>query len=76
MGLKGGLMPSDHELVACEEDHEMEYILRLYGKSETQANILDLRSKCRSFKADKGYAPHNRSNFYRYLETKYGWRKS
>jgi hypothetical protein len=68
-------MPSDWELVACEQDHEMIYILGLYGKSATQVNILDLRTKCKSFKADSNYAPHNRVNFYKYLETRYGWRK-
>ena len=71
----GGNMPSDHDLVACEQDHEMMYILQIYGKAQTQSNLLDIRSKCRAFKQDYSYSPHNRANFYRYLENKYGWRK-
>lgn len=74
-GAKGGDMPSDHDLVACEQDHEMIYILGLYGKSATQVNIQDLRTKCRNFKADINFTPKNRKNFYWYLETRFGWRK-
>lgn len=68
-------MASDHDLVACEQEHEMQYILRIYGKTQTQMDLLDIRSKCRAFKQDIMYSPHNRANFYKYLENKYGWRK-
>jgi len=61
-------MPSDRELVACNEQHEMEYILRKYFKRSTNDNIEKMTGLCKSFKNNDQYKPHNRDNFYKYLD--------
>ncbi|MES0491488.1 MAG: hypothetical protein ABUK01_15950 [Leptospirales bacterium] len=61
-------MASDHDLVACNEKHEMEYILNKYSKRTTNENIEKMTTSCKKFKSDDAYKPHNRENFYRYLK--------
>ena len=61
-------MAQDRDLVACEEEHEMEYILHKHGKRVTKENIIALQEHCRYFKGLPDHGPHNRTNFYRYLD--------
>lgn len=61
-------MAHDRELVACEEEHEIEYILKKFGKRTTKENIAILQEHCRYFKGLPDHGPHNRKNFYRYLD--------
>ena len=61
-------MTHDGALVACEEEHEMEFILQKFGKRCTKENIEKLQEHCRYFKGLPDHAPHNRENFYRYLD--------
>lgn len=61
---------SDRDQVACEEDHEVMYVLKKYEKRQTKENLGKLRDHCRAFKKDDGYKPHNRENFYKYIEEK------
>lgn len=57
----------DRQMVACEEEHEIIYVLRKFGKRQTRENIARLQEFCRAHKADPTFAPHNRESFYRYL---------
>lgn len=59
---------SDKNLVS-KEDHELETILKRYGKRTTEANKDILSEAIDDFKDDEHYSPHNRENFYLYLET-------
>jgi hypothetical protein len=59
---------SDKDLVACEQDHEMNTILARYGKRQTTVNRERLRVHCRKWKATPSYSPHNRGSFYRYID--------
>lgn len=61
---------TDPNLVACENDDEIKYILRKYEKRQTQKNIDTLRRYCRQFKNDPQYKPHNRESFYKYIKDK------
>ncbi len=61
--------PSDAEVISTE-DHELNYVLKKYGKRQTAANrkkFVTLLDEC---KADADYAPHLREQFYRYIEDK------
>lgn len=57
----------DRALVACTEKHEMLRVLETHGRRGTEANVKIVMAACKRFKKDKGYQPHNRDNFYRYL---------
>lgn len=59
---------SDNQKIACEEGHEMEYILRKFNKSTSRVNIEILRRICREFKEKPEYTPHYRKDFYQYLK--------
>jgi len=61
---------SDQNLVACEEEHEIKYILEKFDQRQTQNNILTLQGACRAWKDNADYQPHNRDSFYRYIEEK------
>ena len=61
---------SDRNIVACDEDHELDYILRKYGKRQTKDNREELRSACKAHKKDKSYKPANRESFYKYIADK------
>lgn len=61
--------PTDAEVISTE-DHELNYVLKKYGKRQTAANrkkFVTLLDEC---KADAEYAPHLREQFYRYIEDK------
>lgn len=62
----GDIKNSDHDQIACDEDHELEYVLKKFGKKGTQANIKALRAVCQKFKSSSKV--DDRAHFYKYLE--------
>ena len=58
---------SDYNLVNCGEDHEMKYILRKYGKRQTQDNVKVLSAACKKFKAT--HKNDDRVNVYNFIES-------
>lgn len=58
---------SDRNLIS-KQDHELETILRHYSKRTTVSNKNKLKDIIDEFKNDTNYFPHNRENFYLYLE--------
>ncbi len=61
--------PTDAEIISTE-DHELNYVLKKYGKRSTAANREKFVTLLDEFKADTEYAPHLRVEFYKYLEDK------
>ncbi len=59
---------ADSDLIACNQDHELEYILRDKGKRQTNDNVEKMREACKAYKDDPEYKPHNRDNFLKYLD--------
>jgi hypothetical protein len=64
---------ADSDLIACNQDHELEYILRDREKRQTNDNIEKMRDACKAYKDDPDYQPHNRDNFLKYLDDKNIW---
>jgi large subunit ribosomal protein L30 len=62
-------MAKDRDLVS-EEKHELDYLLKKWDKRQNQANRDILTEKLKDFKIDKAYSPHNRENFYKYVDDK------
>ena len=58
---------TDHNLVNCGEDHEMKYILKKYGKRQTQENVDVLSKECKKFKAS--HKNDDREAVYKFLES-------
>lgn len=58
---------TDHNLVNCGEDHEMKYILKKYGKRQTQENVDALSKACKKFKAS--HKNDDREDVYKFLES-------
>lgn len=61
---------ADRDMIACDQAHEMESVLRYFGKSRSKDNIAKMQDICKAFKKDASVKPHNRSSFYEYLEKK------
>ena len=61
---------SDKNLVSTEP-HELNYILNRYDLSQSQKNRDLLKAKIAIFKSDTSIKPHNRENFYKFLEKNY-----
>lgn len=61
---------SDHNLVS-KEVWELNHILDRYGFEQTEKNREMLGEKVDKFKKKSELAPHNRKNFYVFLETNY-----
>lgn len=61
--------PTDAEIISTE-DHELNYVLKKYGKRQTAANRKKFVTLLDEFKADAGYEPHLREQFYKYIEDK------
>lgn len=59
---------TDRNLVSCEQEHELLYILVKFGKKQTKENIEKLRDACIAFKKDESLSPHNRDGFYEYIK--------
>ena len=61
--------PTDAEVISTE-DHELNYVLKKYGKRSTAANRTKFVTLLDEFKADADYAPHLRVEFYKFIEDK------
>ena len=62
-------MASDRDLVSSE-DHELNYLLQKWEKKQSKENREKLAGELKKFKSDDEYKPHNRENFYKYVEDK------
>ncbi len=60
----------DRALIAFNQKHELQAVLRRYGKRETKINLDVLQAAGKMFKQNALYAPHNRDSFDRYLVDK------
>ena len=63
---KSDTFMNDRDQVACSEDHELEYVLRKFGKRGTKKNIDAMREVCKEFKSTSDN--DDREHFYQYLE--------
>ena len=57
---------SDRDQISCSQDHELEYVLKKYGKRTTTSNVDAMRKVCQQFKASSDV--DDRKHFYEYLE--------
>lgn len=64
----GGL-PTDAEMIS-KQPHELNYVLKKYGKRQTTGNRDKFEALLDEFRADEDYKPHLREDFYRYIEDK------
>ena len=62
-------MASDRDLVSTEE-HELNYLLQKWNKKQSKDNREELIKIIKAFKKDPDFKPHNRENFYLYIEKK------
>jgi|GEM_PF-55779 len=62
-------MASDRDLVS-NEDHELNYLLQKWEKKQTKENREILSNCLKEFKSNEDYKPHNRENFYKYIDDK------
>jgi|GEM_PF-774994 len=60
-------MASDRDLVSSE-DHELNYLLQKWSKRQSIENREKLAEALKTFKEDENYKPHNRENFYKYVD--------
>jgi|GEM_PF-2485475 len=51
-----------------DETHELNHVLKKYQKRQTKRNRNLLLRFLSAFRADETYKPHNRRDFYRYVE--------
>ena len=71
--------PSDHDLVNFDQDYELNYILKVYGKSQSEENRTFLKEEGGKAKKDLGKTSSQRithKEFYTHLEKKCGWKKA
>lgn len=59
---------ADANLISFTQNHELNYVLRKYGKRLTVTNRALLREVGVRFKKNTQFKPHNRENFYKYVE--------
>lgn len=64
----GGL-PTDAEMIS-KQPHELNYVLKKYGKRQTTGNRDKFEALLDEFRGDEDYKPHLREDFYRYIEDK------
>lgn len=60
-------MPKDSELISSQT-HELNYLLKKWGKKQSRENRQILRDTLKDFRADEAYKPHTREYFYKYVE--------
>lgn len=65
----------DANLVACEQEHEMEAILKHFKKVNNKANRESMKKLCKEFKSNDDLKPYNRDNFYTFLSASADFRK-
>jgi len=61
-------MPFSDKDFISKEEHELDYVLRKWGRSATQANRDKLIEALDRFHADQAYEPHTRARFYDFAE--------
>ena len=59
----------DHDLFSAV-DHELNYLLKKWGKKRTKKNQQVLRKKIEEFKSISSYSPHNRDSFYVFVKNR------
>ena len=59
-------MAIDAELISKEE-HELNYLLKKWGKKQSIDNRAKLTGKIDEFNANSNYRTHNREDFYTYV---------
>ncbi len=52
------------------EEHELNYVLKKYGKKQSQGNRDKMIALLDAFKKDDAYEPHMREQFYKYIDDK------
>lgn len=62
-------LPGDAEMIS-KQPHELNYVLKKYGKRQTVPNREKFEALLDTFRADEDYKPHLREDFYRYIEDK------
>jgi len=62
-------MASDRDLISSE-DHELNYVLKKWGKKQSASNREKLADALKKFKGIAKYQPHNRESFYKYADDK------
>ena len=62
---KKGIL-SDRESIACNQDHELEYVLKKFQKRLTIKNVEKIRTYCKEFKTK--HKTSDRKVFYEYLK--------
>lgn len=62
-------MPSDHDLVNFSETHELNYVLRKVGKSQTEANRSKLVTMGDELKSKLSKRTVNHKEFFDYVNT-------
>ncbi len=60
-------IPSDREQIS-KQDHELDYVLKKYGKRQTQDNREKLSDALDTFRKDDSYETYLRADFYSYVE--------
>jgi hypothetical protein len=60
-------LPKDEEMIS-KEPHELNYVLKKFGKRQTATNRDKFEAILDQFRANDSYAPHLREDFYRYLD--------
>ena len=60
----------DRALIAFNDKHELQTVLRRFNKRETRINLNVLQAAGKMFKQNALYKPHNRDSFHRYLVEK------
>lgn len=58
----------DRDYISQQDEHELNYVLKKYGKRQTQGNRDRLVELLGAFRDDASYAPHKRDDFYRYVD--------
>ncbi len=59
-------MATDAELVSKEE-HELNYLLKKWNKTQSGSNRSKLSDKLDEFNAHPAFRNHNREDFYKYI---------
>ncbi len=62
-------MFKDSDMISKQE-HELNYVLRKYGKKQSKANREKMIELLDGFVAFDEYKPHMRKEFYQYIEDK------
>ena len=52
----------------AKDEHELNYVLKKYGKRQTQENRAKFEEMLDAFRDDAAYEPHKRADFYRYID--------